>query len=284
MELRQLRYFVAVSEQLSFSRAARSLGMAQPPLSVQIRKLETELGFALFARGSRQVALTPAGRIFADEARALLAKSREAVESARDAAHGRAGRIVLGFGPGAFSERITRRIRKFLRKNRGLRLSVVGETDFSASHPVDALVQEFPETALPSHAVVLERGAVCVAVPPKHRLCDKADVALPDLLGETLLVAPPPHRSAAETVFLSAVGTSGLPLDATPGAADRIHRYWQVSLGLGCGAASSLDRPCLDAILIPVKDCPEAIVTALVVPPDSRAAALPALADAIRAS
>ncbi len=96
MELRHLRYFVAVAEELSFTAAARRLRISQPPLSQQIRDLELELGAALFERTSRRVELTPAGVGFLAHARAILAEADHAVEDARAIAAGRAGMIRIG--------------------------------------------------------------------------------------------------------------------------------------------------------------------------------------------
>lgn len=86
MELRHLRYFVAVAERGSISRAAEKLFMAQPPLSAQIRQLEEEVGAVLLTRGARGVQLTPAGRSFLEDARAILARSQQAAVRAREQA------------------------------------------------------------------------------------------------------------------------------------------------------------------------------------------------------
>jgi DNA-binding transcriptional LysR family regulator len=96
-ELRHLRYFVAVAEELNFSRAATRLHMAQPPLSAAIRQLERELGTDLFVRTSREVRLTEAGNAFLDGARRTLAEADRAVDAAKRAAAGELGQLRLAF-------------------------------------------------------------------------------------------------------------------------------------------------------------------------------------------
>lgn len=97
MELRHLRYFIAVAEELHFGRAAERLFIAQPPLSQQIQQLERELGFALFSRTQRRVELTAAGQLLLDEARELLANLDKAVAAGRRVARGEVGWLGVGF-------------------------------------------------------------------------------------------------------------------------------------------------------------------------------------------
>src|SRR6185503_18126681 len=97
MELRHLRYFVAVAEELHFGRAAARLRIAQPPLSRQIRALEGEIGTVLFDRSRRRVELTRAGKVFLDEVRRTFGQVERAVGLARRAGRGESGALSIGF-------------------------------------------------------------------------------------------------------------------------------------------------------------------------------------------
>ncbi len=97
MELRQLRYFIAVAEERSFSRAAARLHISQPPLSTQIMALEKELGTRLFDRTNRGVSLTAAGSVFYEEMRAVLVRLEHGKTMARQAAQGHVGTLSIGF-------------------------------------------------------------------------------------------------------------------------------------------------------------------------------------------
>src|SRR5579862_2892575 len=97
MELRHLRYFIAVAEELHFGRAATRLCIAQPPLSQQIQQLEREVGFLLFHRTQRRVELTAAGQLFLDAAREALADLERAASAGRRVARGEVGWLGVGF-------------------------------------------------------------------------------------------------------------------------------------------------------------------------------------------
>src|ERR1700733_11285694 len=97
IELRHLRYFVAVAEELHFGRAALRLHLAQPPLSQQIRRLEEILGYPLFVRTSRSVKLTNAGEVFLDRARRTLRNVHRDLEEARSVGRGEVGALHVGF-------------------------------------------------------------------------------------------------------------------------------------------------------------------------------------------
>lgn len=97
LDLRRLRYFVAVAEELHFGRAAQRLNLSQPPLSVQIRTLERDIGTPLLIRSQRRVSLTEAGRVLLDEARRLIRQADAALLHTRRAARGEIGQLAIGF-------------------------------------------------------------------------------------------------------------------------------------------------------------------------------------------
>src|SRR5580765_6164099 len=122
MELRHLRYFVAVAEEQNVTRAAARLHVSQPPLSRQIRDLEDELGVAPFDHGAKAVRLTEAGRVFLTEARAVVQRAEEAVQTVKAVASGKRGEIHVGYAPSLTVELLPRALRFFQEANPGVRV------------------------------------------------------------------------------------------------------------------------------------------------------------------
>ena len=117
MELTQLKYFTAVAEELHFGKAAKRLHISQPPLSIQIRKLEEELGTALFHRTSRVVELTEGGRIFLAEARKILESAEQARERMSAFADGKSGFLTIGFNEPAINTFLPEAVYRFQKKH-----------------------------------------------------------------------------------------------------------------------------------------------------------------------
>src|SRR5215475_9514864 len=113
MELRHLRYFVAVAEEENVSRAALKLNVSQPALSRQIHDLEDELGFALLERTAKSVKLTEAGCTFLEEARSVIQLSQQAVRNARAVATGEHGQLRVGYAPSLTAIILPRALRAF---------------------------------------------------------------------------------------------------------------------------------------------------------------------------
>jgi DNA-binding transcriptional LysR family regulator len=138
MDLRQLRYFVAVAEERHFGRAAQRLHMSQPPLSMQIKALERELGVELLERTSRRVALTDAGRAFLERAETILGAVEEAREVVRGAEQGTQGRLEVGFISSATLSLLPPSIRLFRERFGGVELEL---KELTSGQQIDALYE-----------------------------------------------------------------------------------------------------------------------------------------------
>jgi DNA-binding transcriptional LysR family regulator len=138
MDLRQLRYFVAVAEERHFGRAAQRLHMSQPPLSMQIKALERELGIELLERTSRRVALTDAGRALLERARTILVAVEEAREVARGAEEGLQGRLEVGFISSASLSLLPPSIRLFRERFGSIELEL---KELTSAQQIDALYE-----------------------------------------------------------------------------------------------------------------------------------------------
>ena len=194
MELRQLRYFVAVAEHLSFSRAARHLHLAQQSLSQQIGALERNLGVRLFDRDTRGTRLTDPGRVLLGEARAVLARTDAAVALVRRADRGEIGRLSLAFLASTANYMLPPVVRAVRERFPDLRLTthdveigdlVAGLRDgrFDAAFTRPPLV---PDVA----TRVLVTEPVCAVLPAGHRLAARAELTLADLATEDWVLTP----------------------------------------------------------------------------------------------
>jgi DNA-binding transcriptional LysR family regulator len=210
MELRHLRYFVAVAEAENVSRAALKLHVSQPGLSRQIRDLEDELGFALFKRDGKSVRLTEAGRAFQGEARAVLERVEEALKTARAAAAGAGGELHIGYAPSLTVRLLPPALRAFQSgppRARAL-LHDLSTEEMLAGLRDGALQIAF--LARPPRAALrglrfeeLLRDNLCLAVPPNHPLARRRTVSVAELAHEPLIAYsrkeyPEYHDSLAE--------------------------------------------------------------------------------------
>jgi DNA-binding transcriptional LysR family regulator len=201
MELRHLRYFVAVAEERHFGRAAERLHMAQPPLSQQIRQLEAELGVTLLHRTTRRVDLTDAGSAYLERARGILAAVDEAGLEAQRVDQGIVGRLVIGCVGSATYSLLPALARTLREEQPGIDFSFRGE--MLVPDQVAALLDGTIDLALlrppvdePALAVrSLRRDRLIVAVPDGHRLAARRRVRIADLRDEDLVMHPARGRS-----------------------------------------------------------------------------------------
>ena len=195
MELRHLRYFVAVAEQENVSRAALKLHVSQPGISRQIRDLEEELGFSLLQRSAKSVRLTEAGRVFLKEARAVLERANEAVEAARLAASGNGGELHIGYAPSLTARILPPALRTFQSE---LPKSRVKLHDSSTEEMLAGLREGRLQLAFvvrPPLSMLrglkfeeLMRDLLRLAVSPRHALARRRSVTLEEAVREPLIV------------------------------------------------------------------------------------------------
>ena len=195
VDLRQMRYFVAVAEELHFGRAAERVGIAQPPLSQQIQRLEAELGVQLFIRNRRRVQLSEPGRVFLDEARAALRQAEHAVDAVQRAARGEVGRLAVGFVGSATFDVMPPILRRFRNRFPDVELTLY---ELSTAQQVEALHEwridiGFVRPPIPANGLTLEiiaREPLVAVLPSDHRLAGETAIRLADLTSEPFVLFP----------------------------------------------------------------------------------------------
>lgn len=207
-DFRQLRYFVAVAEELSFTRAALRLHLSQPPLSQQIQSLEQDLGVLLLDRSKRQVKLTEPGRVFLDQARQILAKADEARSHVVAAAAGYSGRLRLAYTVSvSFHPALPRALLRYGQIAPKVALKLVemySEPQFAAllADEIDiGFVRSEPVHALDIRQLrlnVIDREPLLLAMPAGHPLACRSSVSLTEVAGDSFLSQP---RELAATLY-----------------------------------------------------------------------------------
>lgn len=200
MELRHLRYFVAIAEERSFTRAAERLWVAQPGLSTQIRRLEAELGVQLFDRHTRGVDLTAAGELFLERARLTLAAADAAGATGRDLQAGASGTLRLGIASEARSGQAQLLLRRFVAERSGVELTVLesyGGTLWRDLRDgrLDGLLAPTGFGAVDLRSLQLGVEPWTLLVGAGHRLAGEGPVAAEELEGERITVSA--HRDGA---------------------------------------------------------------------------------------
>jgi len=210
VELRHLRYFVAVAEELHFTRAAARLRTAQPGLSKQIRRLEAELGVELFRRTNHSVELTDAGRLFLEQSRRVLDEADRARRVAQQAAQGDIGHLSVGFVPDTMGELLPEILIAYRTKhpNVDITLHQLGRNELIAglldNHiQLGLLIGSYQEPQL--RFMSLQRQPLLIAMPAQHRFAGKKSLCLHELAGERwidgVIQSGPLHAACAKAGF-----------------------------------------------------------------------------------
>lgn len=257
IELRQFRYFLAVAEELHFGRAAERLGIAQPPLSQQIRKLERTLGVALFWRSKRRVELSEAGRVLMDESRRLLAAADQAVIAAQRAGRGEAGNLRIGYTTGCtFIQTVVDLLRRYREDHPGVVLSLA---EMHTTQQLDALADGRIDLAFirsrladPDQEFLsfeLLQEPLIAALPAGHPAAASEAVALASLASEPFVLFPRTVGTGVFDTIIAACRDAGFIPRVVQEAPQFTSIIGLVSAGLGVALIpSALSRVRLDGV------------------------------------
>lgn len=266
IDLRQLRYFVCLADELHFGRAAERLGMAQAPLSQQIRLMEERLGVPLFHRTTRRTRLTSAGHTLLRHARELLDSADRAVAHTRAMADETTGRICVAGVNVALTHVIPPVLAEFRRKRPAVIVDVVplgtgeqlrtletGEISIAFIRPTERAAYMQVET-------ILSEGFVA-ALPRGHRLTEKREIALRDFGGEALIGYAPILGANYATIMMTALRKAGLQARVVQECTHTMAVATQVASGLGVAIMPSwianIRSPYLE--FRPIPELPRAI-------------------------
>lgn len=241
MELRHLRYFVAVAETLNFTRAAERLHIGQPPLSMQIRDLETEVGALLFARSRRKVELTEAGRRFLAHARAILAQAELAADEARRAARGEAGELRVGITSSLpYTAILPRVLGSFRRRHPEVRLQL---QEMFTSEQFEALTRDRLDVGLvrqdatraPPGIAIREigRDSLRLVIHAAHPLAARMSVSFRELAGEEFISFPADAGTGLPAILQRLSRAAGFEPRIVQTAGEATTQIGLVAAGLG---------------------------------------------------
>ncbi|MEM1255778.1 MAG: LysR family transcriptional regulator [Cyanobacteria bacterium P01_H01_bin.21] len=194
VELRHLRYFVAVAQLLHFGRAAEQLGITQPVLSDQIRRLETLLGVQLLHRTKRVVQLTEPGRVFLDDALQILAQTDSAIATVRRAAQGKFGKLTIGYTGPALYTVLPEIVRTFRDRNPNVELTLY--ENCTPQQETALLANEIqvgflhPPIDAPLTLRTIWQEPMVVALPENHALAGRPNLSVKDLTHESFILFP----------------------------------------------------------------------------------------------
>lgn len=238
MDLRQLKYFVTVAEELSFVRAARRLHMSQPPLSHQIKALEEELGVELLFRNQREVKLTDAGRVFLREGRELLERSQAVAHRTRQAAAGEDATLRIGMATSALFHVLPELLRRLEARFPRMKIAV---TDMNSDEQVRSLAVDRIDLGfiharndlrgLKSLPVVIDSFAI--AVPASHPLAERPSLGLRDLESDPVVAFSREHAPALFDALIASCRQEGFSPRIAHVARHPASLLQMVSVGLG---------------------------------------------------
>ncbi|MBI5249541.1 MAG: LysR family transcriptional regulator [Desulfomonile tiedjei] len=248
MEVRHLRYFIAVAEELHFGRAAQRVNICQPPLSQQIKDLEQELGVALFCRNHKKVSLTDAGAAFLEDARDILRRVELAAERARSVGRGALGRITMGLVLPALDTFLLDAIREFRASNPGieiqlLELGTLAQLKALAAGDIQVGVMRLFQQD--TKGLVAERileEPYVLALPSKHRLASLKEVPIGALDNESFILFPRRTHPALYDKIIACCSAAGCTPTIEQEATTKVTAIALVAAGIGIALVPASTR------------------------------------------
>jgi len=272
VELRHLRYFVAVAEEASFTSAARRVHVAQQVLSTQIRQLEDALGVQLLERTSRGARLTVAGEAFLDSARETLSALERGVAAARNSARARPGRITVGLSAAASGEIRTELLSAFRRAHPRIEVDL---RTFDLTHPAAGLLDHSTDVALVRPPVAAPRLSLepladeprVFVLPSDHPLAARSQLTLADVAGLPWIAAAPSVDGCAPMSWRDAwllvprPGRDEPVVGAVARTIEEMRELIAAGRGIGlCPASAEQFNPRPGVTFVASKDTPSAAV------------------------
>ncbi|MBT5498800.1 MAG: LysR family transcriptional regulator [Alphaproteobacteria bacterium] len=236
IDLRQMRQFVAVAEELSFRRAAERLNMSQPPLSQAVQRLEEEIGAKLFHRGKRKVTLTRTGEVMLDESHRVLAQADRAIAHVMDVGKGRLGRVEIGFVLTASYELLPAVTRRFRQSNSDIHLELHEMTSAQQikallDHQIDVAFLRPPLAEIEGLAMEnIYHERLVAILPDDHPLASQDRVDLKALGMPLFVMVPSNWYTTFQTRLVRACQRAGLDPEIIN---DPVHLVSLVAAGMG---------------------------------------------------
>jgi DNA-binding transcriptional LysR family regulator len=278
MELRHLRYFVAVAEELHFRRAAELLHVAQPAVSEQVRKLEQELGVKLFDRTQRSVTLTLAGAAMLEEARRVLRQAEVAQQAARNAGTRATMRLRVGYLADSLPACVPRALHHVAASSpavdidleTGPALRLIEEL---RAHRLDAVVTALPAPTSGLRTTLIGEQRPIAVLPAAHRHARSAAVAFERLAPERVVILPRDANPAFHNAVVAMCRTAGIAPTLVETTEPRVE-FALLSVATGGGMAlvpdSAAERYGAPGVrFVPLEDAEPAFQTAVLTRPDT---------------
>lgn len=243
MEHKLLKSFVVLAEELHFGRAAKRLHLSQPPLTLQIQKLEAELGARLFERTKRHVALTEAGAVLLGRARHLLAEATRAAEEVGRIARGEAGALTIGYAATASHQLLPRVVPLLRAAHPGVRLELremrsPDQPEALRENRIELGIVCAPLAASEFRETPLLRERLLVVLPRKHPLAKRAHINARELDGQPYVGVRPDVEPAWAEAAARALQRAGANLQLVQQTDTKIALLGMVAAGLGLSVVS----------------------------------------------